>query len=397
LSAFGWIRQAVALTALNIRTLPERRASSLVAVFGIAAVVAVFAGILSMATGFQQTVTSAGSPNTIIVIRSGATTELNSGFTFEQTRLITEAPQVLRDGDKTLSSSELYVIVDVTKKSTNTSVNVALRGVEPAAYAVRDGVRIVAGRNFEPGRYEIVVGRAAQAQFANLEIGSKLHLGQTEWTIVGVFEAGGSVFESELWCDVRVLQPAYRRGNTFQSVRLRLAPGQSLDSYAATLKAEPRLNVSVSRENEFYAQQSEATTTFIRAIGYPIAILMAIGAVFGALNTMYASVSARAREIATLRAIGFGPFAVAVATLFESTMLALIGGILGGTFAYLAFNGLTASTLDQSFSQVVFNFAVTGELLVEGIVAALIIGAIGGMFPAVRAARIPVVDALREM
>jgi putative ABC transport system permease protein len=390
------LKQILAVTALNVRNLPQRTSASLVAVIGIAAVVLVFAAVLSMAKGFERTMVSAGSENTAIVMRSGSTAELNSGLSNEQMLIVANAPGVLRNGDTPVVSAELYVVVDVLKKSTNEDANVPLRGVQSAAFDVRDNVRLSEGRLFEPGRNELIVGRAAQQQFAGLEVGSTIAFGQTDWSIVGTFEADGSVSESELWTDVRILQSVYRRGNSYQSVRVRLESPDSLPVLEAALKDDPRIDPDVLTERAYYSSQAESLSNFIRLIGYPLTILMSIGAVFGALNSMYSSVSARGKEIATLRALGFGPFAVMMSTVIESVLLALLGGILGALLAYALFNGFQVSTLNgASFSQVVFNFAVTGDLLLQGLVAALIIGFIGGLFPAIRAARMPVAQALR--
>lgn len=392
------IRHTGALIGLNLRGIPGRPGASLVAVIGVAAVVGVFAAVLSMAAGFERTMQSAGSASVAVVMRQGATTEMNSGLSYEQTQIIANAPGLAADAAGPLASAELYVVVDLPKKDTNTGANVPLRGVQPAAYGVRSHFALVAGRAFEPGRNELIVGRAAQAQFAGLDLGTNVSFGGSSWTVVGVFTAGGGVEESEIWCDARVLQPAYRRGNSFQSVRARLLDPGALDTFASALARDARLQVDVLRETDYYAQQSQSLTEFIRLIGYPIAILMAIGAVFGALNTMYSSVAARTREIATLRALGFGPVSVATATIVESMVLALAGGVLGAAIAYLWFNGFTVSTLNgASFSQVVFAFAVTPALLLQGLLGALVIGCIGGLPPAVRAARLPVIAALREL
>ena len=251
---------------------------------------------------------------------------------------------------------------------------------------------------FEPGKNELVVGRAAQSEFKGLDLGATIKFGRTEWQVVGVFTAGGGVAESEIWTDVRVLQGAYRRGNSFQTVRVRLESPDSLTELRDALKEDPRIDVDVYTEREFYSTQAQGTATFIRVLGYPITFLMAVGAVFGALNSMYSSVSTRGKEIATLRALGFGPVSVLVSTIIESTLLALVGGLIGGALAFLIFNGYTVSTLSNaSFSQVVFDFAVTPDLLIQGIVTALIIGLIGGLLPAIRAARLPVALALREL
>ncbi|MGB5623102.1 MAG: ABC transporter permease [Gammaproteobacteria bacterium] len=383
---------------MNLRNLPARPGPSAVAVLGVAAVVGVFAAVLSMAKGFERTMVAAGAEDVAIIFRAGATTELNSGLSFEQTQIIAGAPGIAGVDGSPVTSAELFVVVDLPKKSTNTSANVPLRGVQPGGYAVRPNLRIVEGRPFEPGRNEIVVGRAAQRQFVGLEVGRTVRFGQTDWQVVGAFEDGGGVSESELWCDVRVLQPAWRRGNTFQSVRVRLESPAAIDEFEAELAKDPRVEVDVFAERAYYSEQSEGLSRFIRLVGYPVSILMAIGAVFAALNTMYSSVAARTREIATLRAIGFRPSAVALATLIESMVLALIGGVVGGAFVYVIFNGFTVSTLNgASFSQVVFDFAVTRGLLEQGMVAALSIGLVGGLFPALRAARLPVVTALREL
>ena len=392
------LKQIIAVTLLNLRNLPQRFASSAVAVVGVGAVVLVFAAVLSMAAGLERTMLSAGSDDTAVIMRSGATSELNSGLSNEQTLIIGNAPGVLKDGDNAIMSAELYVITDVKKISNQTDANVPFRGVQAGAFEVRDNIRISDGRMFEPGKNEIVVGRAAQQEFMGLDVGDTIRFGQTEWAIVGTFDAGGSVSESELWTDVRVLQGAYRRGNSFQSVRVKLESPESIETLRQALDEDPRIDPDVMSEREYYSSQSQGLVQFIKLIGYPLTILMAIGAVFGALNSMYSSVSVRGKEIATLRALGFGPTAVLFSTVIESVLLALVGGLLGGLLAYLVFNGFTASTLNgQSFSQVVFDFAVTPELLVQGMKAALIIGVVGGFFPAIRAARIPVAQALREL
>lgn len=392
------LQRILAMTLLNIRNLPKRIGSSVVAVIGVAAVVLVFAAVLSMAKGFERTMISAGSEDTAIIMRSGSTSELNSGLSNEQTLIIADAPGVLKDGDTSVMSAELYVVVDVRKRTTNTDANVPFRGVQPGAFDVRKDVRLVEGRMFERGKNEIIVGRSAQQEFLGLETGSTIRFGQSVWGVVGTFEAGGSVSESELWTDVRVLQGAYRRGNSFQSVRVKLQETDSLEELEAALEADPRIDPAVMTEKEYYSGQAEPMSQFIKLIGYPLTILMAIGAVFGALNSMYTSVSVRGKEIATLRALGFGPISVLISTMVESTLLALVGGLLGGGVAFLVFNGFQVSTLNgPSFSQVVFDFAVTGDLLVDGLYVALIIGAFGGLFPAIRAARLPVAQALREL
>ncbi len=392
------IKQIIAVTMLNLRNLPQRLASSAVAVVGVAAVVLVFAAVLSMAEGLQKTMVATGADDTAVMMRSGSTSELNSGLSNEQTLIVANAPGVLKDGDRAIVSAELYVVTDVKKRSNQADANVPFRGVQVEAFEVRNNTRIDEGRMFEPGKNEIVVGRAAQEEFMGLGVGESIRFGQTEWTVVGTFDAGGNVSESELWTDVRVLQSAYRRGNSYQSVRARLESPESIDTLRQALDEDPRIDVDVMTEREYYSSQSQGLVQFIKLIGYPLTILMAVGAIFGALNSMYSSVSVRGKEIATLRALGFGPTAVLVSTVVESVLLALAGGILGGLLAYVVFNGFQVSTLNGvSFSQVVFNFAVTPELLIDGLKAALIIGAVGGLFPAIRAARLPVAQALREL
>lgn len=392
------LKQIFAVTLLNLKNLPQRLGSSAVAVVGVAAVVLVFAAVLSMARGFERTMITAGAEDTAIIMRSGATSEMSSGFSGDQVLVIASAPGLLKDGDTPVLSAELFVIVDVKKKSTNTDANVPFRGVQASAFDVRRGVSITQGRMFETGKNEILVGRAAQLEFKGLDVGATIRFGKTDWTIVGAFEAGGSVSESELWTDVRILQSAYRRGNSFQTVRVKLDSPESLEILESTLEEDPRIDPDVMTEREFYSSQSQGVTQFIRLVGYPLTILMSIGAIFGALNSMYSSISVRGREIATLRALGFGPIPVLVSTIVESTLLAFAGGIVGGAIAFVVFNGFRVSTLNfASFSQVVFNFAVTPDLLLDGLRVAVIIGVVGGLFPAIRAARLPVAQALREL
>lgn len=395
---FNGITQIIIITIMNLRNLPQRLGTSSVAVFGVACVVGVFIGVLSMASGFQRTMVNAGSDDVLMLMRAGATTEMNSGLGYDQTQLIANIPGIARQDGKPLSSPELFVIVDVPMRNKDASANAPLRGVEPLAFSVRKQFKIIEGRNFEPGKNELIVGRGAKTQFANLDVGSTVKLGQTEWTVVGVFESGGGLAESEIWCDAKILQNAYRRGNGYQIVRVKLDDKNGLDAFKAAIAADPKLSLDVKRETEYLSQQSEPLSKFIKMIGYPLAILMALGAIFGAVNTMYTSVSNRTREIATLRALGFGATPVAISTLVESLVLAIIGGVIGSIVVYVVFNGYTVSTLNfASFSQVVFDFAVTPDLLVQGVIFATVIGFIGGFFPAIRAARLPVATALREV
>jgi putative ABC transport system permease protein len=391
------LRQAVAVTLVNLKGLRRRLGSSAVAVLGFAGVVAVFVAVLSIAEGFRQVMTRAGSEDTAIVLRGGSDSEMSSGFSLEQTRIVKEAPGVLRDADGAVASAELFVVVDLAKRSTGTDANVPLRGVEAAAFAVRPEVRIVEGRRFEPGRHEVIAGVAAARQFAGLEVGNRLRWGEATWEVVGLFEADGAIAESEIWTDARVLQPAYRRGSTFQSVYARLESADAFQGFKDALTSDPRLEVDVERESDYLAAQSRVLRQLVQTLGNLIALLMAIGATFGALNTMYSAVAARSREIATLRALGFQGGPVVLSVLAESLALALVGGLLGGGLAYLAVNGYQTATINwQSFSQVAFSLSVTPGLLVGGIVYALVMGFLGGVFPALRAARIPVAEGLRR-
>lgn len=393
-----WINQTLAVTLLNLRTIPQRLSSSGVAIVGIAGVVVVLVSVLSIAAGFTAAMEGSGSPSRALVMRTGADSEMTSGLGGPDTDIIKQAPGLRRDGQTPLASSELYVIIDLPKRSTGTAANVPMRGVEPTAFAVRDEVSIVEGRMFEFGTTEVVVGRGASGQFAGLTVGSVVQSGQSSWQVVGVFEADGGVAETEIWVDARVLQGAYRRGNSYQSVLARLESSEDFDRFRDFLTTNPQLNVQVRRESEYYAQQSQSLSRLIQGVGFGIAFLMGIGAVFGAILTMYTAVSTRAREIATLRALGFNSGSVVVSVLAESLALGALGGILGGAGAYFGFNGYQTSTINfQTFSQVAFAFRVTPELLIMGLFYALLLGLVGGLFPAIRAARLPIPTALREL
>lgn len=392
------LKQLLAVTFLNLRTIPQRLGSSTVAVVGIAGVVIVFVAVLSIAEGFRKTMAGTGSASKALIMRGGADTELSSILMRDSVDIIKQAPGIAPGATGPMASAELFVIVDLPKKSTGTEANVPLRGVQPEAVAARENLRIVDGRMFEFGRNEVIVGRAAQGQFAGLDVGSQIRTGQNAWTIVGAFEADGSVAESEIWVDASVLQSAYRRGSSYQSVIAKLESAEAFDSFKAALTSDPRLDVQVVRESEYYAEQSVMLSNLITTIGYLIAILMGIGAVFGAINTMYNAVASRTREIATLRAIGFGSMPVIASVIGEALTLAAIGGLIGGVIAFITFNGYQTATMNfQTFSQVAFSFAVTPALLVQGLVFALVMGFIGGLFPAIRAARLPIVTALREL
>jgi len=394
----NWLSQVASVTKFGLLSIPQRRGSVSAAVIGIAGVVAVLVGVLSIAVGFRKTMSASGSPDAAIVLRSGADSEMVSGFLRENTRIIADAPGLARSDKGPLASAELFVIINLPKRSTGTDANVPLRGVEDEAFKVRDTFKMVEGRRFEPGKDEVIVGIGAAHQFAGLEVGNKIKVGRYEWPVVGIFSAGGGTAESEIWTDATVLQGTYHRGDSFQSVYTKLSSPAAFQQFKDALTTDPRLNVKVLLQTDYYAEQSTAVTKLITTLGVLIASLMAIGAVFGALNTMYSAVSARTREIATLRALGFGSGSVVVSVMLESLVLALLGGAIGATLAYLAFNGFQTATMNfQSFSQVTFAFQVTPELLIRGIVWATLIGLVGGLFPALRAARLPIAAALREL
>ena len=393
-----FIKQTLAVTMLNLRTIPQRLGSSGVAIVGIAGVVIVLVSVLSIAQGFAAAMENTGSESRALVMRSGADSEMTSGLGATEVDLIKQAPGLRRDGQTATASAELYVIIDIPKIGTDSPANVPMRGVQPQATAVRDEFSIIEGRMFRFGTNEVVVGRGAMVNFQGLTLGSTIVSGQNKWEVVGIFETDGSVAETEIWCDSRVLQSVYRRGNSYQTVLAQLDSSESFDTFRDALTTNPQVNVQVRRETEYYAQQSRQLSSLIRNIGFGIAALMGIGAVFGAILTMYTAVSTRAREIATLRALGFNTTSVLVSVLSESIALAAIGGAIGGVLAYVAFNGYQTSTMNFStFSQVAFAFQVTPQLLGMGLTYALIMGLIGGLFPALRAARLPIPSALREL
>lgn len=391
------LAQIVSVTWFNLATMPQRIGSSATAVFGIAGVVAVMVGVLSIAEGILRTMQNSAAPENVVVMRSGSTSEMMSILLGDDTRIISEAPGLARGPSGALASPELFVIINLPKKNTGTDANVPLRGVTRTAPEVRDDFRIVAGRMFEWGRNELVVGVGAQIEFQGLDVGSTVTVASEEWPVVGVFEVGGGLAETEIWVDASVLQPAYRRGNSYQAVYAKLESADAFQEFKDALTADPRLNVKPMRETEYYAEQSAMLYNLITGLGTLIAAIMGLGAMFGALNTMYTAVAARTREIATLRALGFRSGAVVVSVLAESLLLALVGGLAGAAVAWWAFDGFRAATLNfSSFSQVAFAFDVSASLLLRGIVFALVIGLVGGLFPAVRAARQPVSEALRE-
>jgi putative ABC transport system permease protein len=388
--------QVIAVTAINIRSIPQRFWLSLSTVVAVALVVMVLLSFLAMAYGFQRTLKSAGAEDIAIVLRGGSQSEINSSITREQVRLIEDGPGIARGADgKPLVSAELYIVVDGIKRSSQTKANIPLRGIDEDGAALRKDVTLVAGRMFNPGANEIVVGKSLLTQFQGFDLGERVKFLTSQWTVVGVFAADGSVFESEIWGDLPVVQSLFNRNNVFQTVRARINGPADLAELKRYADTDPRLKLDVKSEQEYFAEQSSQTSDLIQKLGWPLAIAMALGALAGALNTMYSSVAARSVEIATLRAIGFGGFPAFVGTLTESLLLAGIGGVLGAVATYLVFDGFTASTLGSGFTQVVFSFKLTPALIGQGLALALLVGLIGGLLPAIRAARLPIVQGLQ--
>lgn len=391
------LRQIIAVALFNLRSIPERKGSALTAVIGIAGVVGVLVGVLAISEGFRSTMTNAASPLIAVVLREGAENEMSSGLSRDITRIVGDAPGVARTEAGPLASAELFVIINLPKRSVPTDANVPLRGIQQTAYEVRGNIKMVEGRHFEPGKNEIIVGAGAARAFAGLDLGNEVKMGQVNWKVVGIFTADGGIGESEIWADSEVLAPAYNRTENRQSVYVRLESPEAYQEFEDALSADPRLTVKTQLESDFYAEQSKMVTTFIMTIGFFIASLMAVGALFGALNTMYSAVAGRTREISTLRALGFGRGPVVASIMVESIILSLAGGAVGAVAAYLLFDGYRASTMNfQTFSQVTFSFRVTPVLLVIAIIFATAIGLVGGLFPAIRAARLPIASGLRE-
>ncbi|MFT4249642.1 MAG: ABC transporter permease [Pseudomonas sp.] len=389
-------RLSLAAARIGIASLPQRWGASSVIVVGIAGVVGVLVAMLAMGQGFQATLDSTGDDTTAIVLRGGSQAETNSVIMRDQLPLIAGLPGVARDAnDRPLVSAELSQVVNLLSRSDGTDVNAQFRGVGEQAWAVHDKVRIVQGRRFKPGLRELVVGKGAQSQFRGLEVGQSITLGNQAWNVVGVF-ATGDAHDSELWTDTQTLATTYNR-SAYHSISVRTQGNAGFQQFKAAMAADPRLKLDVLTTREYYRKQSGSLNKVLEVLGKFIGTIMAFGAVFGALNSMYAAVATRAREIATMRAIGFRGLPVVMAVMLETMLLALLGGMLGGLIAWALFNGYSVSTLGKNFSQVVFQFKVSPALLWTGLKWALGIGLVGGLFPALRAARLPITTALREV
>jgi putative ABC transport system permease protein len=384
--------------AYNIRSARERWQSSLVAVLGIAGTVAVFIAMLALARGFKATVASSGLPQNAIIQQAGADTEMTSTITIADVRVIEDAAQVVRKGSESLVSPEVVVIAALPLRGTDADANVQMRGVSPRVLSVRDNVRIIQGRFFQPGLYEIVVGKNAVRAYAGLDFGSEVRIGPGTWKVVGIFDAGGSAFDSEVWADATVLNGNYQRPTSvFQSATARLRSPEDFTAFENAVERDPRIKVQAIREPAYYDSQSQVVTTLITVLGGLVAIVMALGAVIGALNTMYSAVAERAREIAVLRALGFGRFSVVLSFVAESLCIALVGGIVG-CIAVLPVNGVTTGTINwQTFAHLSFAFRITTDLLMMGLVFAVFMGVLGGLPPAIRASRANVATTLRAL
>jgi putative ABC transport system permease protein len=382
----------------NVRSVRQRWTSGIVTVLGVAGAVGVFVAMLSMARGFRATLVDSGSPGNAIVLRAGPTAEMYSVIMFDQVRIIENAPGVARDEVGPLASPEVVVVAAFPLKKTGTDANVQIRGVSPRVLQVRDKVRIARGRMFGAGLNELIAGRNVAGTYAGLELGRSVKFGGGTWTVVGVFDAGGSAFDSELWCDALVLNQVYKRPtNIFQSITVHLTSPSAFGAFKDALTSDPRLNVQTERERTYYEKNSQALTTMITVLGTLVAFIMGIGAVFGALNTMYSAISERTREIAAMRALGFGGGSVVASFLFESAFIAGLGGLLGCA-AVIPLNGWTTGTINvQTFSHLAFAFRVTPGLMGIGLAFALLMGLVGGLPPAIRALRRPVAAALREL
>jgi putative ABC transport system permease protein len=389
------LREIGASIRISLGGIPQRWLATLSAVLSIALVVVVLLTFLAMAAGFRQTIAGRGADDVALFLRAGSQSELASGFASDQVRLIEQLPGVARLADgSAVVSPEVYVVVDGIKRSTGMRTNLPLRGVGPLAGETRQGLKIIAGRMFRPGTPELIVGRALGGEFSGLGLGDQVRLGGVNWRVVGQFALDNPIFESEIWADSTLVQSLFDRDNIFQSARAKLQSPAAFGALAALNERDPRLKMKVETERNFYAAQASGTTDLVQQLGWPLAITMAIGALAGALNTMYSAVDARRREIGTMRCIGFSGTSAMIGTMVESVLVALVGGLLGLAAAWIFFDGLTTSTLGSGFTQVVFSFALTPAVAMNGIVIALIIGIGGGLFPAIRAARIPIREAL---
>jgi putative ABC transport system permease protein len=383
----------------NFRSIRARWTSTIVAILGIAGTVGVFVAMLSLARGFKATLVASGSPGNALVMRAGSSSEMMGGITLDTIKVLQDEPGIARNASGgPLLTQEVVGVVPFPLITTGTDANVQVRGVSPNVLEIRTFVKIAEGRMFQAGLSELIVGKNASKTYAGMNLGNTVQFGGGQWKIVGIFDAGGSAFDSEVWCDAKILSQVLQRpADIFQSATVHLASPSTFQAFKDAVTADPRMNVDVIREIDYYAKQSTVMTQLITVLGGLVAAIMAIGAIFGALNTMYSAVAERGREIATMRAVGFSAWNVILSFLFEALMISILGGVLG-CLVVLPLNGLTTSTMNfQTFSNVAFAFKITFDLLVMGVLFALVMGVLGGLLPAIRAAIQPVSVALREL
>jgi len=392
------MKQILAITGMNIRTILQRSGASIVIIIGIAGSVAVMVSLLAMAEGLSKTIASTGQEDRALIFREGSNSEMSSGIAMTDLAIIENTQGIKKSEDGPMIAAEIFTIIDLKKKGAVDTSNLPLRGVQEMSFKIRPELKIVEGKNFFPGKGEIIVGKGAANEYEGLEIGNKIKIRDSEWAVVGIFSTGGDVHESEIWADLAVTQGAFRRGASASIAIVQMEENASITDLGATLELDPRLDLKVQGEVDFYEEQSSGASSLIQVFGYTVAVIMAIGAVFAALNTMYSAVSTRLVEIGTLRAVGFHGSSVLFALMIESMFLALLGGLLGAGLSYLIFNGYTVSTLASvSFTQTAFDFAVTGEIIGQGLILALIVGFLGGVLPARRAATQDITEALRAI
>jgi putative ABC transport system permease protein len=394
----SWLNQIIAVTVMNLKTVLERSGSSLVVVIGIAGSVAVMVSLLAMANGLNSTIASTGDEGRAIILREGSDQELSSGISMQDIKIIENSPGIKDLEGEPMIAGEIFTIIDLKKKGTDETSNLPLRGVQDMSFAIRPEFKIIEGVNFQPGTGQVIVGKGAADQYQGLNVGNEIDIRNSKWKVVGIFSTEGDVHESEVWADLTYTQGAFRRGASASVAIVRLENQESLNELGIFVENDPRLKLKVERQSDFYNNQSSGASSVINAFGYTVAVIMAIGALFAALNTMYSAVSTRLVEIGTLRAIGFQGSSVLFALMLESMILALFGGLLGSGIAYLVFNGYTVSTLaGGSFSQTSFAFTVTADIVRQGLILALVVGTFGGILPAWKASRQDITEALRSI